>query len=64
MFFVIYEELVNPNYIKILLEKVNLNKVESLDLKYFKNSNKKKIDINFDKFTYENAINIYRKFFS
>ena len=39
-FFVIYEELTNPNYIKMLLEKINLDKVENLDLSYFKNSNK------------------------
>jgi len=61
-FFVIYEEFTNPNYIKMLLEKINLNKVENLDLNYFKNSNKKEIDINFDNITYENALNIYKKF--
>ena len=46
----------------MLLEKINLDKVENLDLSYFKNSNKKEIDINFDNITYENALNIYKKF--
>ena len=63
-FFVIYEELSNPNYIKMLMEKINLDKVENLDLGNFINSNKKEIDINFDNNTYENALNIYKKFTS
>ncbi len=60
--FVIYEELTNPNYIKMLLKKVNLDDVENLNLNYFKNSNKKKIDINFVKNTYKKAKDIYIDF--
>ena len=61
-FFVIYEELTNPNYIKILLEKINLDKAENMNLSYFKNSNKKEIDINYAKNAYKNAKDIYSNF--
>ena len=60
--FLIYEELTNPNYIKTFLEKINLDQVENLNLNYFKNSNKKIKDINFDSIVYENALNVYKKF--
>ena len=40
--FVVYEELTNANYIKTLLVKINFDKIENIDLNYFKNSNKQK----------------------
>ena len=58
-FFIIYEELTNPNYVKMLLEKINFNQVENLNLNYFKNSNKKEIDIGYAKDVYDNAKDIY-----
>ena len=61
-FFIIYEELTNLNYVKMLLEKINLNQVEKLNPNYFKNSNKKEIDINYTKDTYDNAKDIYIDF--
>ena len=63
-FFVIYEELVDPNYLKILIKKINFIKNEKfkLNLSYFKNSNKKDINIAYSKDTYENAKNLYEKF--
>ena len=61
-FFIIYEELTNLNYVKMLLEKINLNQVEKLNSNYFKNSNKKEIDINYAKDTYDNAKDIYMDF--
>ena len=61
-FFIIYEELTNLNYVKMLLEKNNLNQVEKLNSNYFKNSNKKEIDINYAKDTYNNAKDIYMDF--
>ena len=61
-FFIIYEELTNQNYLKVLLEKIYLNQVESLNLNYFKNSNKKEIDIDYSKDIYENAKDIYANF--
>ncbi len=61
-FFIIYEELTNQNYLKVLLEKIYFNQVENLNLNYFKNSNKKEIDINYAKDIYENAKDIYTDF--
>ena len=61
-FFIIYEKLSNPSYVKVLLEKINLNKDENLNLNSFKNSNKKEIDINYAKSNYENAKNVYINF--
>ena len=61
-FFIIYEELTNQNYLKVLLEKIYFNQVENLNLNYFKNSNKKEIDIDYVKDIYENAKDIYTDF--
>lgn len=61
-FFIIYEELFNPNYVKLLLEKIDLNQVESINLNYFKNSNKKVINVNYMENTYDRAKNIYVNF--
>ena len=61
-FFIIYEELTNQNYLKVLLEKIYFNQVENFNLNYFKNSNKKEIDIDYAKDTYENAKDIYIDF--
>ena len=57
--FVVYEELTNANYIKTLLEKINFDKIENIDLNYFKNSNKQKIDTEYSIDIYENASNVY-----
>jgi hypothetical protein len=61
-FFIIYEELTNLNYVKMLLEKNNITQVEKLNSNYFKNSNKNEIDINYAKDTYDNAKDIYMNF--
>ena len=60
--FVVYEELTNANYIKTLLEKINFNKIENIDLNYFKNSNKQEIYIDYSKNVYKNACNVYNSF--
>jgi len=60
--FIIYEELISSNYVKILLEKINLKETENLKLDYFKNSYKEEMNINFCKSTYSKASNIYAKF--
>ena len=60
--FVIYEELTNANYIKKLLDKINLNKIENIDLNYFKNSNKKEIDKEYSIDIYKNASKVYNDF--
>jgi hypothetical protein len=46
----------------MLLEKINFNQVENLNLNYFKNSNKKEIDIGYAKDVYDNAKDIYMDF--
>lgn len=63
-FFVIYEELVDQNYLKMLIKKINFiqSKQFKLNLSYFKNSNKKEINIAYSKDAYENAKNLYEKF--
>ena len=61
-FFIIYEELTNLNYVKMLQEKIHINQVEKTNLNYFKNANKKQIDINYTKDTYDHAKDIYMDF--
>src|SRR5210317_293944 len=46
-YFVLYEELTNTNYIKLLLKKINFSEFENINLNYFKNFNKKEINVNF-----------------
>jgi hypothetical protein len=61
-YFVLYEELTNTNYIKTLLKKINFNEFENINLNYFKNSNKKELNIDLPNSTYEDAKNIYNRF--
>jgi len=61
-YFVLYEELTNTNYIKLLLNKINFSEFENINLNYFKNSNKKKINVNFSNSVYENASRVYNDF--
>ena len=61
-FFIIYEQLSNQNYVKMLLEKVDLNNTKNLNLSYFKNSNNENLDIDYSKKTYEQAKEIYMTF--
>ena len=60
--FVIYEELTNANYIKKLLDKINFDKIENIDLNYFKNSNKKEINKEYSIDIYKNASKVYNDF--
>lgn len=59
---VIYEELTNINYIKNLLLKINFNKIENIDLNFFKNSNNKEIERKYSLDKYKKAIEIYNNF--
>ena len=61
-YFVLYEELTNTNYIKLLLKKINFSEFENINLNYFKNSNKKEINVNFSNSVYENASRVYNDF--
>lgn len=58
-YFIIYEELVNFDYIKLLLNRIKLDKSEGFNIKYFTNSNKKDLNINFSQSIYNKAINLY-----
>ena len=60
--FIIYENLTNDKYLKSLIEKINHPKKESFDFSFFKNSNKKEIEIGYEKSNYDNAKNIYFEF--
>ncbi len=60
--FIIYEELTNPDYIKIFHHKINSNQVENFNFKYFKNLNKKEIIVDCNKKVFETVDDIYRKF--
>ena len=62
--FIIYENLSNPEYVRSFLKKINLNNLNKLNLNIFKNSNKKKINIDYDKNLYDLSKNIYQKFIS
>ena len=59
---VIYEELTNINFIKNLLLKINFNKIENIDLNFFKNSNNKEIERKYSLDKYKKAIEIYNNF--
>ena len=61
-FFITYEELINSNYVKLLVEKIDLNQVQNLNLNYFKNFNKEEININYAKDIYDYAKNVYAEF--
>ena len=60
--FIIYENLINPNYIKILLEKINLSGNDRLDLNFLKNTNKKEINVDYSTSTYKKAKIVYENF--
>ena len=60
--FVIYEKLDDPNYIKLLLEKIDLHEIKYLKSDYFKNLNNKEINFKYDNNIYNNAKSIYLEF--
>lgn len=61
-YFIIYEKLNNPKYVEKILKKINLNKNKNIDLKFFKNSNKKELDIEYDKNIFAESQFLYQKF--
>ena len=60
--FVVYEELANPNYLRGLLNKINLDKVKDHNFANIKNLNKKEININFSDNMYEKTKDLYVTF--
>jgi len=61
-YFVIYEELVNPNYVEKILKKINLEKNKKIDLLFFRNSNKKELNIKYDRNLFEKSQLLYQNY--
>tara|TARA_B100001057_G_C22855045_1_gene952374 strand:+ start:2614 stop:3579 length:966 start_codon:yes stop_codon:yes gene_type:complete len=61
-YFLIYEKLENMDYILSLFEKISLKKNLISKLDYFKNSNKKNINIFYNEHLYNKTVSIYEKF--
>jgi len=61
-YFVIYEELDNPNNVEKILKKLNLEKDKKIDLKFFRNSNKKELNIKYDKNIFDKSQLLYQNF--
>ena len=60
--FLIYEKLIDRDYVKSLLKKINLLEFENLKFNYFTVSNKHELSDNLDNQIYMRAKNIYKKF--
>ena len=60
--FVIYEELDNSIYVEKILRKINLEKDKNIDLHFFRNSNKKELNIEYDKNIFEKSQLLYQNF--
>ena len=61
-YFVVYEELCDPNYVQKILKIINLEKDKNIDLKFFRNSNKKKLNIEYDKNIFNKSQLLYQNF--
>ena len=61
-YFVIYEELVNQNYVEKILKKTNLEKNKKIDLQFFRNSNKKELNIEYDNNIFDKSQLLYQNF--
>ena len=61
-YFVIYEELVNPNYVEKILKQINLKKDKNIDLHFFRNSNKKDLNIEYDMDIFKESQLLYQNF--
>ena len=60
-YIIYYEELTNIDYIKNILEKINFDNINNLDFSYFKNFNKKKLNVGVSQSNYKKAISIYNE---
>lgn len=61
-YFIIYENLINQDYLKVLTKKINLKQVENLNFNYFKNSNQKDINVKYEKSIYLKSKDLYKNF--
>ena len=60
--FVVYEELDNPKYVEKILKKINLKKDKNIDLQFFRNSNKKELNIEYDENILDKSQLLYQNF--
>ena len=63
-YFVIYEELVNTNYVEKILKKINKEKYKKIYLQFFRNLNKKELNIEYDKNIFDKSQLLYQNFLS
>ena len=61
-YFVIYEKLVNPNYIEKIIKKINLEKDKNIDLHFFRNSSKKELNVEHDMNIFSKSQLLYQNF--
>ena len=62
--FIVYEELINNNYLEKIIEKIDLKLNANSKFNFFKNSNVKKLDIEFNEGLLTKAKDIYKKYIS
>lgn len=60
--FIIYEELCEPSNVKKILIKIDLKKDKNIDLHFFKNSNKKNLNIEYNKKLFDKSQLLYLHF--
>ena len=58
-YFVFYELLTNSNYTNLLLNNIKVKKVENFNYEYFKNSNKKNLNIDYSNALFQKSKNLY-----
>ena len=61
-YFVNYEELDNSIYVEKILRKINSEKDKNIDLQFFRNSNKKELNIECDKNIFDKSQLLYQNF--
>ena len=60
--FLIYENFSNSLFITKIMKNLSLSKKDNMDINFFKNLNKKNINIKYDHNIYEHALKIYNNF--
>tara|TARA_Y100000816_G_C26069168_1_gene562193 strand:+ start:550 stop:1512 length:963 start_codon:yes stop_codon:yes gene_type:complete len=61
-YFIIYEELENSNYVEKILKVINLKDNKNINLNFFKNFNKKELNIKYNKDIFDKSKLLYQNF--
>ena len=61
-YFIIYEELIDPIYVEKIIRKINLEKDKNIDLQFFRNSNKKELNVEYDMNIFDKSQLLYQNF--